>query len=119
MYTRKAHETREAADNRYVRPTATAPHLDSTKTGHPGTSHLRLLHLNKRTSNGGAGKAVQGQLLTHAVQQTTGNSLDHIVSNQQEFATNRQPQFPRSLQIDDYLECGGLLHGQLPRLRPL
>jgi hypothetical protein len=46
-------------------------------------------------------------------------SLDHIVGNQQEIATNRQSEFPRSLQIDDYLECGGLLHGQLPRLRPL
>jgi hypothetical protein len=51
--------------------------------------------------------------------QCTGNSLDHIVGNQQEIATNRQSEFPRSLQIDDYLECGGLLDGQLPRLRPL
>jgi hypothetical protein len=47
----------------------------------------------------------------HRTCKTAGNSLDHIVGNQQKVATNRQSQFSRSPQIDVYLECGGLLHG--------
>jgi hypothetical protein len=47
-----------------------------------------------------------------------GNSLDHIVGNQQELARNRKAQLSRSLQIDDKLECGGLLHRQLRRVGP-
>jgi CheY-like chemotaxis protein len=47
----------------------------------------------------------------HRTCKTAGNSLDHIVGNQQKVATNRQSQFSRSPQIDDYLECGGLLYG--------
>jgi hypothetical protein len=48
-----------------------------------------------------------------------GNLLNHIVGNQQEFARNRKAQLSRSLQIDDQLECGRLLHRQLHRFCPL
>ena len=41
-------QTKEAA-NRYVQPTATAPHLDSTRLGHAGMSALGQLSGVKRT----------------------------------------------------------------------
>ncbi len=39
----------ERGGNRYVRPTATAPHLDSTIYGDAGPSAARQVKLNKRT----------------------------------------------------------------------
>ena len=45
-------------------------------------------------------------------------SFDHLVGNEQKIATYCQAQCFRRLQIDDQLEFGRSLYGQLRRLRP-
>jgi hypothetical protein len=54
----------ERGGNRYVRPTATAPHLDSTKLGGKGTSAARLVVPNEQTLAGVGGRSLQCQLRT-------------------------------------------------------
>src|SRR6516164_10121360 len=49
---------------------------------------------------------------------TRAASLDHLVGDQEKVASDRQPQFSCSLQVDDQFELGRLLHGQVRRLGP-
>src|SRR5262245_66262045 len=86
-------------------------------------------HCHRRANAGGERRAKRASVLAVSSTAmlgwvfpgTTGGCtslLDHLVRPEKELRRNRDPEGLGGLEIDDQLEPHGLLHGQVPRLRP-
>src|ERR1700682_4002011 len=102
----------EKGGNRYVRPTATAPHSDSTNrvvlTAHPSLP----VHPDKRTISEPVGMSQTCH------DQTSRASFDHLVGAGEHCSWDGEAKRLGRLEIDDEIEFGGLFDWDVGRLRP-